>query len=139
MAKVFSAIAFTLLYLGFFALTYSSVFFVMLSDDIEFNRSRRTLKRKRKKEKGFWKKFLFLDLKQYTDKWHYFLFVCFLILSPIVLFCIDAFIITENEIFRTLFMISGGILFVITSITSTVRWSLYKGNMIRKRPTKRRP
>lgn len=139
MAKVFSAIAFTLLYLGFFALTYSSVFFVMLSDDIEFNRSRRTLKRKRKKEKGFWKKFLFLDLKQYTDKWHYFLFVCFLILSPIVLFCIDAFIITENEIFRTLFMISGGILFVITSIASTVRWSLYKGNMIRKRPTKRRP
>lgn len=45
-----------------------------LSYDVEFNYGRHRKRNIRKKNKGFWKKFLFLDIRHMVVKWHYLLF-----------------------------------------------------------------
>lgn len=139
MFTMVSAIVVTLLFLGFSVTAYYSEYYTMLSDDVEFNRSKRTLKRRRKKQMGFWRRFLFLDVRQYITNWHYFLFLCFLVSTPIVLVFLNAYVITENPVLRKLTIISGIPYFASMILTSVVRWDLYKWNVTRKRPTKRRP
>lgn len=136
--KILAVSVVTVLLMGCFVIAYLGAFYVTLSDDIEVNRGKKALKNKRKQYKGFWKKFLFLDFKEHIEKWHYFLFICFLILFPVTLIFIDLLILFDKSIFRVLMLIIGIPCVATILISSFSRWSLYRGNIIRRRPPKKK-
>ena len=84
----------------------------------------------KKREKGFWKKFLFIDIKDYIISWHY---VCFLVFIVTYLPMIVSVILYMFEISWA--RIIGSILIVIHYIpllaTAFTYWPLYRGNKIR--------
>lgn len=136
--KILAVSVVTLLLMGCFVIAYLGAFYVTLSDDIEVNRGKKALKNKRKQYKGFWKKFFFLDFKEHIKKWHYFLFICFLVLFPVTLIFIDLLILFDKSIFRVLMLIFGIPCVATILISSFSRWSLYRGNIIRRRPPKKK-
>ena len=69
---IFPFVAFSVLFFVFYCLNYC-VFSVALQDDVEFCKGKKRVK-SRKKQKGFWKKFLFLDIRKEVILWHYLLF-----------------------------------------------------------------
>ena len=50
------------------------LFHTCFSYDVEFNYGKHRMRNIRKKEKSFFRKFFFLDIRQYVIRWHY---VCF--------------------------------------------------------------
>ena len=68
---IFPFVAFSVLFFVFYCLNYC-VFSVALQDDVEFCKGKKRVK-SRKKQKGFWKKFLFLDIRKEVILWHYLL------------------------------------------------------------------
>ena len=91
---------------GFFILAYYVAFGGMFASDIRANAGRRTLRRARKKYKGFWKKFLYLDFKDRISRWHYFVFILFMVSFPLTIVFMNLAEFSNNQLFRELMKIS---------------------------------
>lgn len=136
--RIIAVVVVNLIMVVCFWTTYFGSFDVMLSDDIEVNAGKKVLRKVRKKYKGFWKKFLFLDFRKKIDKWHYFLFICFLVSSFVTIIFINLLLIFDREIFRIMMLVSIIPYFISSTIATFNRWNLYKWNTVRRRPPKRK-
>ena len=101
-----------------------STFESCLVDDVDFRYGRKHVRKLRKK-KGFWKKFLFLDIKEEVVPWHYVMFWISLISFAVAFVTFNTFIVCGNEAARIASMIAGGISFCARVIVSFVNWPLY--------------
>ena len=132
--KFFFEMFFTSLFLlALYILSYYGAFYVCLSDDVEFNYGKNRMKNRRKKQKGFLKKFLFLDIKNEVIQWHYIAFWVNLISFIIALIAWNIYIIYINEVIKIILIITGVIFFLTSTIITFVRWPLYRGNKVRSR------
>lgn len=122
----------TLLLFIFYVVEYYA-FDVCLADDVEFQYGKKRMRNQRKKQKGFWKKFLFLDIRKKVVPWHYILFWINLVFSGAAIILLNLMIGMKSESARIAFLGSFCIEVLTTGIISFVRWSLYAGNKIRKR------
>lgn len=113
--------------------SYYGVFHTCLTDDVEFNFGKKRMRNRRKKEKGFLRKFLFLDLRNEVVAWHYAMFWINLISFIISLFMLNVFLYCGNKIVRIIFIISIFTAFLTSAIIAFVRWPLYAGNKVRNR------
>ena len=121
------------LFIGVYLISYYGVFYVCFADDVEFSYGKKRMRNQRKKQKGFLKKFLFLDIKKEVVPWHYAMFWINFIFSTVSLVMLNVYIGYSNEIVRIIFIITVGI-FILTSLIITfVRWSLYARNKVRSR------
>ena len=109
-------------------------FDVCLSDDIEFNSGKKTLRNRRKKNKtNFFVKFTFWDFRNEVVKWHYIVFWINLISNIIIFFLASLQVFFQSEILQFLTNISVVISICSFIIILPVRFNLYKSNRIRKR------
>lgn len=128
---IFPFVAFSVLFFVFYCLNYC-VFSVVLQDDIEFCKGKKRVK-SRKKQKGFWKKFLFLDIRKEVILWHYLLF--WVNLGAFVTACAAmlAFFIHESTIATSVFLTACAVVFLTLGVACYIRWPLYAGNMVKNR------
>ena len=122
-----------LLWSGWFIGGYFGAFSVCLSDDVDFYHGKTRMKNRRKKTKGFWKKFLFLDIRKEVVLWHYVLFWIYLISSLIALIALEFHVVFNNTATRVSTLISFGVSFLSLIIINNVRWSLYARNKVRSK------
>lgn len=120
------------LFVGFYIPCYA-VFDVCLSDDVEFCYGKKRMRNRRKQVRGWWKKFLFLDIKKEVIHWHYVMFWVNLISSIVAVIALDAYIIFNDKTINVVFLLSEGIALFTCAIISCVRWKLYVGNKVRNR------
>lgn len=111
-------------------------FYIVLCDDVEFNCGKKALRNKRKKQKGFIKKILFLDFLKYIKTWHFILLVVFLLSYLLMVSTSIIAVFFNNPIFTRIQTCFGSISFLTVLIACCVRWSLYAFNKVRNRPTK---
>lgn len=121
------------LLIGFYLMVYLGAFSVCLSDDVEFHYGKKRMRNRRKKQRGFWRKFLFLDIQKEVVPWHYAMFWVNLISFIVALIMFNVHIAYSNEIASIILRISGGIFFLTSTIINSVRWRLYAGNKVRSR------
>ena len=129
----FEVLFVSFLFLGWYLMSYYGAFYVCFADDVEFHYGKKRMKNRRKKQKSFWQKFLFLDIKKEVIPWHYAMFWINLISSIVALIMLNMFIICSNEIVKIIFIVAGAASFLSSSIIAFVRWSLYAGNKVRSR------
>lgn len=129
--------AVTLLFIFFYIVDYC-VFDACLADDVEFRYGKKRMRNRRKKQKGFWKKFLFLDIRKEVVLWHYVLFWINLFFSSTAIISLNIMIGLESESARIVFLGSFCAEVLTAGIISFVRWHLYIGNKIRNRKNFRR-
>lgn len=124
----------SLLFIGFYGIVYEGAFSVCLSDDVEFHCGKTRMRNRRKKGKGFWRKFLFLDIRKEVVPWHYAMFCVNLISFLIALITLNVTIACgDHEIVRMIFILSAGAFVLSAAITAFVRWPLYAWNKVRSR------
>ena len=118
----------------FYILLTHIPFDVCLSDDVEFNCGKKSLKNRRKKIKtNLFVKFTFWDFKKDVVKWHYIVFWINLISNIIIFLLTSLQVFFQSEIlqfftgFSTVVSISSFIIIL------PVRLKLYRYNRIRKR------
>ena len=134
---IFESVFIALLCIGGHFCVYT-VFYGCLSDDVDFHFGKTRMRNRRKKFKGFWKKFFFIDIKDEVVKWHYALFwINFCSFGPTLIFA-NAFALTESEKVKTALFIFGGIYFLSALPIGFVRWRLYKWNQVRSRKSYRK-
>lgn len=122
------------LFIGFYGTTYHGAFYVCFRDDVEFHYGKTRMRNRRKKQKGFWRKFLFLDIRKEVIPWHYAMFWVNLISFIVALILLNVYVAcSNNEIVRILSIISIGAFVLSSTIIAFVRWSLYAGNKVRGR------
>jgi len=121
------------LLIGFYLMVYLGVFSVCLSDDVEFYHGKKRMRNRRKKQRGFWRKFLFLDIHKEVVPWHYALFWVNLISFIVMLIMGNVQIAYSNEIVSVILQINAGIFFLTATVINSVRWQLYAGNKVRNR------
>ena len=121
----------SLLLIVFYCLYYVG-FLVCLSDDVEFYYGKSRLK-KRKKRKGFWKKFLFLDIRKEVVPWHYVMFWINLVSFISMLITANVCIVYKTKTVGIIYIISIAVFFLSDIIIGSVRWKLYAWNSIRCR------
>lgn len=132
MKLIFEMLVVSFMFIVVYFLSHD-VFYVCFRDDVEFNYGKKRMKNRRKKEKGFWRKFLFLDIRKEVIPWHYVMFWINLVSFIATLIVFNIFIASNNETLRIVFEIVGGIYFLTTTIIAFVRWPLYAGNKVRCR------
>jgi len=138
MGIIFETLLVNVLFACGFIITYRGAFCVTLSDDIEISAGKKTLRKIHKKHNNFWKKFMFLHFKEHINRYHYILFLCFIVSYPIAMVFLNLLIIFDTQIFRVLFLSFCSISFFASMLSSFVRWGLYRGNIVRPRPPKRK-
>lgn len=122
----------SVIFIGWYFMNYMA-FSVCLSDDVEFHYGKKRMRNRRRKQKGFWRKFLFLDIRKEVILWHYFMFWVNLIFSFATLIILNVLIYCSNETVRIICMITGGMSFLTSAIILFARWDLYIGNKVRNR------
>lgn len=119
---------------------YLGSFCVILRDDIEIYSGKSTVKKAWGKQKNLLRKYLFLDFKHFIPTKHYVLmwvYVCSSILTIIGVPFYDLFYGTKySEIPRVVCLISFHSAMLSAALIIRVRYGLYRGNKIRKRPKK---
>ena len=123
----------SLLLVGFYLISYHGAFYVCFADDIEFNYGKKRMRNRRKKQKGFWRKFLFLDIRKEVVPWHYAMFWINLISFIVALIMFNVYTACHNEIVRIICIMLGGVFFLTSTTINFVRWPLYAGNKVRNR------
>lgn len=132
MQEVLTVTVITILFVGCYLINYVN-FYACLSDDVEFNYGKHKKRDIRKKTRGFWKKFFFADIRNLVEKWHYILFIINFIAFIPMLISVNIYVLSNEEAFLWIFLVSGGA-FVLSSVPIVfARWSLYKGNIVRSR------
>lgn len=122
----------TFLFVGYYTIAVHSAFSVCLLDDVEFHYGKGSIKQ-RKKERGFWRKFLFIDIRKKVVSWHYIAFWCNLLttIASWILLCI--YIISENGFIKVGLLVTIWISFMSVVLVLFTRFSLYAGNKVRCR------
>lgn len=138
MGKVAAAVFVNILFFSAFIFIYFGAFYSTLADDIEISAGRKTLRKIRKKHSEFWEKFMFIHFFKHISKYHYFLFLCFIITYPIAVILLNLIIIFNTKLSKTLFLGFGTISFVAIMLSTFARWNLYRGNIVRRRPKRKR-
>ena len=116
-----------------YLMNYVGCFLGTVDDDLDFNHCKKRVKKRRKKEKGFWRKFLFLDVRKEIVTWHYVMFWINLV-SFIVLFLAFNIYVTCDREKVGVVCIALLFIFEITSlITGSAYSSLYKRNETRSK------
>lgn len=92
------------LFVGGYFFTYT-VFYNCLSDDVDFHFGKTRMRNRRKKFKGVWKKFFFIDIKDEVVEWHYALFWINFCSFPPMLISLNVLALTEAPASRTAFYI----------------------------------
>lgn len=113
----------------YFMFCYSA-FYDCLSDDVDFLYGRKRMRHRRKKQKGFWRKFLFLDIRKEVILWHYVMFWMNLIFSAVTLIVLNVYIACGNGTVKVILIVLGVISLLTAGIMSFVRWPLYFGGNI---------
>ncbi len=132
--KIFFDMLFgSFLLIGLYLMVYLGAFSVCLSDDVEFHYGKKRMRNQRKKQRGFWRKFLFLDIHKEVVTWHYAMFWVNLISFIVALIMFNVYIAYSNEIISIILRISIGFFFLTSTIINFVRWPLYAGNKVRNR------
>ena len=124
-------VAFSVLFWYFYCLNYC-VFSVVLQDDIEFRKGKRTRKKPKETERILEKVFV-LDIKKEVILWHYLLF--WVNLGAFVTACAAmlAFFIHESTIVTSVFLTACAVVFLTLGVACYIRWPIYAGNMVRNR------
>ena len=122
---------FPLLFLAFYCLNYS-VFSVALQDDVEFQKGKKRVKN-RKKQKEFWKRFLFLDIRKEVVRWHYLLFWVNLGAFVTAFAAVFVSFAYESTIATRVFLAACSVMFLTLGVACHIRWPLYAGNVVRNR------
>ena len=120
------------LLIGFYAVSYAA-FDVCLSDDVEFRYGKGRVKKRRKNAAGWWRRFLFFDIRKEVIPWHYVMFWEHLVSSAAAILALDVHIICGDQASRLVFLISEGTALLACAVISCVRWKLYAGNKVRNR------
>lgn len=128
-------VVYIMIFLAFFPINYMN-FYVILSDDVEIYAGKKALRNQRRKQKGFWKKFLFLDFCWAVEKWHYVFFWVFLISYPIVALSSALLTISDNAILRILKLGTGLPCLFVSAVSAFSRFPLY-WLKVHQRPQKR--
>ena len=124
----------SLIFIGFYAIVYHGAFYVCLSDDVEFHYGKKRMRNRRKSEKGFWRKFLFLDVRAEVVPWPYAMFWVNLISFTAALIMLNVYIARgDSEAVRPLAVVSATVFFLSAAVIAFVRWPLYAGNKVRSR------
>lgn len=126
-------------------LVFGSAFFVigylgfsgMLSDDIEIATGKKSRHRWKTSKEPFFHKFLFLHFISDIPKWHYAAFILFIIscISTFLLLSIRSlvpFSLVLNDVLSTVAILC----LISVGISAFSHWTLYRGNVIRRRPKK---
>jgi len=122
-----------------FAMLYLGPFGVMLSDDIEIYHGKNLARHRWKLSKGnFLSKLLYLEHRKHLVKWHYYLFICFLVSYIAFVVCFNIMIFVFTETLQIISLILSTICCVTVGISFSVRWYLYSGNIVRRRPKKKK-
>lgn len=121
------------LFVGLYLMVYLGLFSVCLSDDVEFHYGKKRMRNRRKKQKGFLRKFLFLDISKEVIPWHYAMFWVNFVSAAVVLIMLNVCIAYSNKTARIILLISAGSFFLTAAITAFIRWPLYAGNKVRNR------
>ena len=130
---IFEMVFVSLLFIGFYWVTYQA-FYICFRDDVEFHYGKTRMRNRRKKQKGFWRKFLFLDIRKEVVPWHYAMFWVNLISFIVCLILLNVYIACGNhEIARISFILSIGVFILSATMIAFVRWPLYIGNKVRSR------
>jgi len=95
---IFKVILLNGLFLLFFCLAYSSFGGIMA------NTESKKIKKARKKNPGFWNKFLYLDCKNRIVNWQYFFFPVFLGSFPVLLILLNLYAFSGVDIYRGLWL-----------------------------------
>lgn len=138
---MFDAIIIVIIFVAYQFIVYG-VFSSCLSDDVEFAYGRKHMRNLRKKNKNFWEKVFFLDIKGKVKKWHYVCFWINLVSFFPMLFCFAVYALNDST-FKTPWgwYVSGffsAIHLFTASVASFAHWPLYRGNKIRNRKKYRR-
>lgn len=137
MSTIFDSALILVIFLPMHFLIYMGCFSTCFENDIDFGYGRKKWKN-RKKNKDFWRKLFFLDVKDYIKKWHYVCFWINLISFIPLLVCMILNNMnqrpTERYIFLVLLAIYGG----AAMLPSLSYWPLYRGNVIRSKRKYRR-
>ena len=139
MKRLIESLIAIMLFCGWFLVSHAC-FSGCLSDDVEFAYGKKRMRNRRKKQKGYWGKLLFLDVKDEVVPWHYTAFWVNLIASFIAIVALSVYVYSgsKSEPSRIVFVISGSVSFLMTAIISFVRWQLYEGNIVRCRKSYRK-
>lgn len=129
MKLLFKMLGWSLFLIVFYCLYYVG-FSGCLSDDVEFYYGKSRLK-KRKKRKGFWKKFLFLDIRKEVVPWHYAMFWINLVSFISMLITANVCIVYKTETVRIIFNISVAVFFLSCIIIEFVRVPLHLWVIVR--------
>ena len=121
------------LFIGLYVVLYYGAFDVCFSDDVEFRCGKKRVRNRRKNVTGWWRRFLFLDIKKEVIHWHYAMFWVNLISSIVAIIALDAYVICGDKTLNLVFLISEGTALFTAAVVSSVRWKLYAGNKVRNR------
>ena len=119
-----------------YVISYYGAFDVCLSDDVEFRYGKKRA-RNRRKTIGWWRKFLFLDIKNDVIQWHYVMFWVNLVSSVVAIVALSVNIICDDKASRMVFVIVEGTALFSYTLILYVRWKLYAGNKVRSRKKRR--
>ena len=118
----------------FYILLTHIPFDVCLSDDVEFNCGKKSLKNRRKKIKtNLFVKFTFWDFKKDVVKWHYIVFWINLISNIIIFLLTSSQVFFQSELLPFFISCSATVSIGSFIIILPVRFRLYKYNRVRKR------
>jgi len=98
--KILGMIGVEIMFFVLFWALYFAFYYAVLSAEVAIKVGKKSLRNKRRKYKGFWKKFLFLDFREKISPWYYFWFIVFLVTYPCLFVVIELSILFETVDFR---------------------------------------
>ncbi len=131
--KILLSLFLTVLFLLYYVFEYLGPFGTCIGDDVDFNGGRHTLKRVLKAKRGFWRRFIYWDVRNKINKWHYFLFWSGLMSYTIFLIFLNIYVLFDLLYARICFLVFFGVNLTTVLCISLVRRNLYKGNVIRSK------
>lgn len=119
-------------------LIFYTTFAKVLCDDWEFGHGKSAVKKRSKKKLTFWQRFLFLDFRPKVKKWHYALFVFYLISFPVFwLLSCGCLLMGDPRLPGWVQWLAAPWIGSVV-VASCVRWRLYAWNMVRPRKPRKK-
>ena len=137
--KIISAFFLIVMGVALFFIDYFGPFSKMLEDDIEIVSGKKAARRRWKNDKyKLIEKFFYIGYLDKVKRWHYILFIIYVVAFLVCVIFGAILIITgnKNDLLRDIFIIGIVIAGLTSGIAAFDRFSLYKGNVVRRRPKK---
>ena len=126
------------LFVGGYVVTYEGIFYTCFHDDVDFHYGKTRMRNRRKRQKGFWRKFLFLDVRKELVPWHYAMFWINLISSVPALVLLGLYVAFRSEPARIGFCVFFALAEIACATLIPVRWRLYLWNKVRSKKSYRK-